>query len=121
MIEQAESDSDSEESRSINSQILLQESTTSELQESATDESINESIRASIRSNKNILTSTKFQDENFDKEIEQVRTTKMTRNINSDDEDKSVIIQKIINHPTREKQWEKVFRVEFNALIKNHI
>ena len=77
MIEYAKSDSDSKESESkmIDSQILLQESMANEHQES-TSESINELMideltseltRTSTRSNKRILISMKFKDENFDK------------------------------------------------------
>jgi len=90
-------DSDSEEpgSNMINPQILLQESTTNELQEStsestidgATDESTSESTRTSIRPNKDILTSIKFEHENFDKKSGRTHMTKMTRSINPDDED----------------------------------
>src|SRR5947207_11441355 len=65
-------DSDSKEPRSdmIDPQILLQESTMNELQES-TSESTNRptsgETRTSTRSNKGILISTKFRDENYDK------------------------------------------------------
>ena len=112
--EHADSDSDSEESKSdmIDSQILLQESTTNKLQESANepaseaaiDGSTGESTRTSIRSNKDILTSTKYQDENFDKGARRIRTAKIARNINPNDKDEFATMQEVINHSTREKQ-----------------
>ena len=56
--EHADSDSDSEEPEPVDPQILLQESTVNEPKESTGG-----STRASKRSNKSILTPTKFQDE----------------------------------------------------------
>ena len=112
--EHADSDSDSEEPGPdmIDSQILLQESTANELQESASEPasetaiggSTGESTRTSTRSNKGILTSTKYQDENFDKEARRIRTAKIARNINPDDEDEPATMQEAINHSTRGKQ-----------------
>src|SRR5947207_15831691 len=107
-------DSDSKEPRSnmIDPQILLQESMTNEHQESinesinklAIDELTNELTRTSTRSNKRILTSTKFKDKDFDKKPERTHMIKLTRNINLDDEDESAIMQEVINHPTQGKQ-----------------
>ena len=96
----------------IDPQILLQESMMNEHQEStsesiselAIDELTNELTRTSTRSNKGILTSTKFKDKNFDKKPRRIHMTKLARNINSDDENESTIMQEAINHPTREKQ-----------------
>ena len=96
----------------VDPQILLQESTANELQESTSEPtsestiygSTGESIRASIRSNKGILTSTKYEDENFDKKAGRIRTAKIARNINPDDEDESAMMQEVINHSTRGKQ-----------------
>ena len=88
--------------------------------ESATGGSTGESTRTSARSNKGILTSTKFQDENFDKGAGRIRTAKIARNINPDDEDEPATMQEAINHPTRGKQWEKAIRDEYESLIKNH-
>ena len=62
----------------------------------------------------------KFQDESFDKRIERVRTTKLARNINLDDEDELETMQKVINHLTRGKQWKKAIWDEYEFLIKNH-
>ena len=47
--------------------------------------------------------------------------TKLTRNINPDDEDESATIQEAINNPTSGKQWEKALQDEYNSLINNHI
>ena len=80
-------DSKESESDMINSQILLQESMANEPQESTS-----ESTRTSTRSNKEILTSTKFEHENFDKKAERTRTAKIARSINSNDEDESIMI-----------------------------
>jgi hypothetical protein len=58
----------------------------------STNKSINKLIKTSIRSNKNIFISTKFQDKKFDKEFKQIHMTKMIKNNNSDDEDEFAII-----------------------------
>ena len=124
--ENADSDSDSEEPGPdmIDPQILLQESTANEPQEPTRGPSASGPAggvtRASERSNKGILTSTKYQDENFDKGAGRIRTAKIARSINPDDEDEPATMQEAINHPTRGKQWEKAIRDEYNALIKNH-
>jgi len=67
---------------------------------SATSGPTDGSTRTSARSNKGILTSTKFQDESFDKRTGRVRTAKMARSINPDDEDEPATMQEAINHPT---------------------
>src|SRR5437762_7702582 len=137
--ENADSDSEEPGPDMVDPQILLQESTVNEPQEStdgsaggsATDGPTSESAtggptdgstRTSARSNKGILTSTKFQDESFDKRTGRVRTAKMARSINpdADDEDEPTTMQEAINHPTRGKQWEKAIRDEYESLIKNH-
>ena len=114
IIEYIDSDLNLKESKSnmIDSQILLQEFMTNEYQELisesiselAIDELTNELTRTSTRSNKRILTSTKFKDKNFNKKSKQTHMMKLTRNINFDDENESIIMQEAINHPTREKQ-----------------
>ena len=80
---------------------------------------INRRVNKSI-DNKSILNSTKFQVENFDKEAERIRTAKIARNINPNDEDEPATMQEVINHPTRGKQWEKAIRDKYESLIKNH-
>ena len=73
VIEHADSDSDSKEpeSKMIDPQILLQEFMMNELQESIDESSTSGSTsgetRTSTRSNKEILISMKFRDENFEK------------------------------------------------------
>src|SRR5438046_746606 len=131
--EHSDLDSEEPEPDMVDPQILLQESTVNEPQEpaggSATDGPTSESAtggptdgstRTSARLNKGILTSTKFQDETFDKRTGRVRTGKMAKSINPDDEDEPATMQEAINHPTRGKQWEEAFRNEYNSLIKNH-
>lgn len=76
-------------------------------------------LRMSARSNKGIFTSAKFQDEEFEKKS-RVRMAKIIWNANPDDEDESATVQKAINHPTYEKQWEKAIQDEVNSHIKNH-
>jgi len=136
VIENAGSDSEESGSDMVDPQILLQGSMANELQEStdgsasgpasesaidgAISGSTGESTRASKRSNKGILISTKFQDEKFDKGAERIRTAKIARSINPDDEDELATMQEAINHPTRGKQWEKAIRDEYESLIKNH-
>jgi hypothetical protein len=124
---ESESDSDLEESgpEMVDPQILLQESasgstTGGPTSESATGGPTDGSTRTSARSNKGTLTSTKFQDESFDKGAGRVRTAKMARSTNPDDEDEPATMQEAINHPTRGKQWEKAIRDEYESLIKNH-
>ena len=125
--EHADSDSDSEEPgpEMVDPQILLQESTANEPQEPTSGPSASGPAdgvtRTSERSNKGILISTKYQDENFDKGAGRIRTAKIARSINPDDEDEPATMQEVINHPTRGKQWEKVIRDEYESLIKNHI
>ena len=126
--ENADSDSEEPGPDMVDPQILLQESTANELQEStsgsvsgsATGGPTSGSTRTSARSNKGILTSTKFEDENFDKKPGRIRTAKVARSINPDDEDEPATMQEAINHPTRGKQWEKAVRNEYESLIKNH-
>jgi len=97
--------------------ILLQESTmTIERQEQATD---GLTQRASARLTKGVIASTRFEDENFDKQP-QVRMAKLARNIDPNDEDEPTTVQEAINHPIRGKQWEKAIQDEVNSLIKNH-
>ena len=106
MIEHADSDSKESESNMINPQILLQKSTMNKHQESinesvnelAIDELMSELTRISTRSNKEIFTSTKFKDKNFDKKSRQIHMTKLIRNINFDDKNKSTMMQEVINH-----------------------
>ena len=62
------------------------------------DELINELTRISIRSNKRILISIKFKNENFDKKSKRIRMTKLIRNINFDDKNESTMMQEAINH-----------------------
>ena len=76
--------------------------------------------RVSTRSNKGIITSTKFEDENFDKRPGQTRMAKIARNIDPNDEDEPKTVQEAINHPIRGKQWEKAIISEYNSLIKNN-
>src|SRR5947207_2374705 len=122
--ENADSDSEEPGPDMVDPQILSQESTVNEPQESAggsaTGGPTDGSTRTSARSNKGILTSTKFQDESFDKKAGRVRTAKIARSINPDDEDEPATIQEAINHPTRGKQWEKAIHDEYESLIKNH-
>src|SRR5436190_22575839 len=121
---ESESDSDLEESgpEMVDPQILLQESTGGSAGgsagESATGGPTDGSTRTSARSNKGILTSTKFQDETF--KAGRVRTAKIARSINPDDEDEPATMQEAINHPMRGKQWEKAIRDEYESLIKSH-
>jgi len=108
MTKYINSDSDLKESESnmIDSQILLQEFMTNEFQEStsesvselAIDELTSELTRISTRSNKEIFISTKFKDKNFDKKSRQIHMTKLIRNINFNDENKSTMMQEVINH-----------------------
>ena len=65
------------------------------------------------RSNKGKLTSTRFEDENF--ETQRTKTAKLARSTNNEDRPKS--IQEAMSHPTRGKQWEKAIIHEY---IKNH-
>jgi transposase InsO family protein len=76
-------------------------------------------LKTSARSNKGTFTSTKFQDENFDK-APRVRMAKIARNIDPNNEDEPATVQEAINHPTRGKQWEKAIRDEIDSHIKNH-
>ena len=126
--ENADSDSEEPGPDMVDPQILLQESTANELQEStsgsvsgsATGGPTSGSTRTSARPNKGILTSTKFEHENFDKKPGRIRMAKVARSINPDDEDEPATMQEAINHPTRGKQWEKAVRNEYESLIKNH-
>lgn len=93
-----------EEPDEVDPQILLQESTTYEPQESTSVST----QRASARSNKGIITSTKFEDENFDKKPGRTRMAKLARNIDPDDEDEPTTIQEAINHPTRGRDRKSV-------------
>jgi len=121
--ENAYSDSEEPGPDMVDPQILLQESTMNGLQESTSGsvagEPTRESTRTSARSNKGVLTSTKFADENFDK-TPRVRMAKLARSIDPNDEDEPKTVQEAINHPTRGKQWEKAIREEYDSLIKNH-
>jgi Reverse transcriptase (RNA-dependent DNA polymerase)/gag-polypeptide of LTR copia-type/Integrase core domain/GAG-pre-integrase domain/Domain of unknown function (DUF4219) len=116
-------DPEEEPEELVDPQILMQESrTTDKLQGPAIGPATGGTTstqRASARSNKGILTSTKFADENFDK-APRVRMAKLARNIDPNDEDEPRTVQEAINHPTRGKQWEKAIRDEYNSLIKNH-
>jgi hypothetical protein len=129
--EYADSDSEEPGPDMVDPQILLQESMANELQEltggsasKTTGGSVSGSVsgltRTSARPNKGTLTSTRFEDENFDKKPGRVRMAKLARNVNPDDEDEPATMQEAINHPTRGKQWEEAFRNEYNSLIKNH-
>jgi hypothetical protein len=122
--ENADSDSEEPETDMIDPWILLEEPTTTSEAQEPTSGSISGSTsgptRTSARSNKGTLTSTRFEDENFDKKVGQTRMAKLARNINPDDEDEPATMQEAINHPTRGKQWEQAFRDEYNSLIKNH-
>ena len=99
----------------------FQESTSESVSELAIDELTSELTRTSTRSNKEIFTSTKFKDKNFDKKSRQIHMTKLIRNINFDDKNKSTMMQEVINHLIWEKQWKKAFQDKYNSLMKNHI
>src|SRR5579859_4934380 len=115
--EHPDSDSDSEEPETVDPQVLLQESSA---KEPATGETASGSTqRASGRPGKGTFTSTKFQDEKFNKEP-RIRMAKIARNIDPNDEDEPATVKEAINHPTHGKQWEKAIRDEYESLIKNH-
>src|SRR5579859_3429582 len=116
--EHPDSDSDSEEPETVDPQVLLQESSAKEPATGGTASGSTQ--RSSARSNKGILTSKKFADEDFDKRSGQTRMAKIARNIDPNDEDEPATVQEAINHPTRGKQWEKAIQDEVNSLIKNH-
>ena len=98
--------SDSDDEEPVDSQILLQESSTA-------------TQKTSARSNKGTFTSTKFADEDFDKG-KRAHVANMARNTDPNDEEEPATIYEAINHPTRGEQWEKAIRDEVKSLIKNH-
>jgi hypothetical protein len=115
------------EPEAVDPGILLQESTmTIERQKQVTGGSTDGSTdgstqRASARSNKGTVTSTRFEDEDFDKRSGQPRMAKLARSsIDPNDEDEPATVQEAINHPTRGKQWEKAIQNDIDSLTKNH-
>ena len=61
-------------------------------------------VRTLIKSNKGIITSKKFEDEDFNKRLGQVGIGKLIRNIDPKNEDKPMMVQEAINYPTYRKQ-----------------
>ena len=110
--------SDSEE-EAIDPRILLQEPPANEQELALGGAASVSTPKVSTRLNKGTFTSTKFEDEKFDKEP-RIRVAKITWSGNPDDEDEPRTVQEAINHPTCGKQWEKAIRDEVNSLIKNH-
>src|SRR5579859_5027981 len=96
--EHPDSDSDSEEPETVDPQVLLQESSAKEPATGGTASGSTQ--RSSARSNKGILTSKKFVDEDFDKRSGQTGMAKIARNIDPNDEDEPATVQEAINHPT---------------------
>jgi len=74
--------------------------------------------RTSSRSNKGTLTSTRFEEENFDRPRRQMKAM-IAKVLDPNDEREPQMYQQAINHPTPSKGWEKAIIAEFNALIKN--
>jgi hypothetical protein len=82
--------------------ILLQEPTTIERQEQATDVPTNSKQiqRVSARLTRGIITSKKFGDEDFDKRSGQTRIAKIAWKIDPNDEDEPATVKEAINHLT---------------------
>ena len=111
-------DSEEEPEEAVDPQILLQEPPANEQESALGGAARVPTPKVSARSNKGTFTSTKFEDEKFDKEP-RIRVAKITWSGNPDDEDEPRTVQEAINHPTHGKQWEKAIRDEVNSLIKN--
>ena len=74
--------------------------------------------RASSRMNKGIITSTRFEDENFEK-LKRKPTALIAKVLDPNDEQEPQTYQEAMNHPQCTNQWEQAIIDEYNSLIKN--
>jgi len=74
--------------------------------------------RVSSRTNKGILTSTRFGEEQFSEG--RAHTAKVARQKDPNDEAEPATIHDAMKHPTRGDQWEKAIRAEYDSLMKNN-
>src|SRR5271170_7659782 len=91
------SESDVEEPRPVDPQILLQELATIDIQELVSGGTIG-GVKASGKPSKGKFTTKKFAEEDFGQKPGQIRMAKLARDIDPNDEDKPATMHEAIDH-----------------------